>query len=246
MVVCLPFFAIRRRKESKDDYLKIYKLLRKNNQQMRFFSNIRYSALLLCLMCMAHTRPVHASKTVVFGDSILASESPIVKDLETWSGVEMENYAKVGSSLQDGWVISIPQQYREHRDPVPKTIFLDGGGNDVNSVRSECQAFSEACVNTVDKVVVLVDHLLTDMREDGVENVIYSGFYHIPGFEKVIDYGTEELKKVCVVEKGCYFTDLRNVTVSLGWDGMHPVTESYHDIAKEIWKTKEHYNVSVV
>jgi len=186
----------------------------------------------------------YANSMKIFGDSILVSDSPIQKDLETWSGVQMQNYATVGAGLQPGWVISIPEEYERNRDPVPETILMDGGGNDINSARSECTSFSKSCQETVDKLVNIADDLITRMRNDGVQNIIYNGFYYIPEFRQVIDYGTEEIKKVCRIEKRCFFVDLRNITIERGWDGMHPVTQGYHDIAKEIWKTKLQHNIT--
>ena len=198
----------------------------------------------LCTLCTIF-QMVSSSQTKIFGDSILASNTPIVGDFEKWSNVSIEDYATIGSSLQEGWKISIPAQYEQNRDPVPQTILMDGGGNDVNSIRSECQVLSESCVAMIDRILVILHDLLKTMREDGVEYILYSGFYYIPGLERVVDYGSDEIKKVCLVEQRCYFTDLRNLTVQVGWDGMHPVESSYHDIAKELWKTKVHYNIPI-
>jgi hypothetical protein len=65
----------------------------------------------------------------MFGDSILASSTPIQKDLENHIHKSLKNYATIGSSLQDGWVISIPEQYNKNKLPILKTIIMDGGGN---------------------------------------------------------------------------------------------------------------------
>lgn len=189
-------------------------------------------------------RIVVQAETAVFGDSILASNTPIVGDLETWSGVRMRNHATIGAGFQPGWVESIPQQYDRFRLPIPETILMDGGGNDVNSVRTECLSFTTVCQQTVDRVVGIIKNLLSNMRGDGVRTIVYSGFYHIPGFDQTIAYAYERMAEVCRVDEGCYFIDLRNVTVHLGWDGMHPVTESYHDIARAIWTTTASYNIT--
>lgn len=188
---------------------------------------------------------VFASNTKLFGDSILASNTPIIKDLEEWAGVEIQDYATIGAGLLDGWVTSIPTQYEKNKYPIPSTIIMDGGGNDINSVRSECQAFTNSCIETVNRLVGIAKDLLATMRKDGVKDIIYSGFYYIPGFERVIDYGVTQLQTVCLPKEHCYFVDLRNVSVHVGWDGMHPLTESYHDIAKEIWNVKTLYNITI-
>ena len=51
--------------------------------------------------------------------------------------VEIENFAVGGASLHDGWVQSIPDKYASiSKDPVPMTIIMDGGGNDVGGLCS--------------------------------------------------------------------------------------------------------------
>jgi lysophospholipase L1-like esterase len=191
-------------------------------------------------------------QTQIFGDSILVSDSPIQSDLEKLSGIHIKNYATVGAGMKDGWVKSIPSQYFENKETygVPLTIIMDGGGNDVNSVRSECQQFSEACRNTIDDVVTILQQLWKQMASDGVAHILYVGMYYISGFRQAVDYGAEEIQRACHdhdISLGknltCYFVDLRNVSIQVGWDGMHPMTQGYHDIASEIWKVKEEHNV---
>lgn len=202
--------------------------------------------LISLYLCIFTTKVnVNAQQFKIFGDSILASNTPIQQDLEIWSGIKMENFATIGSGLQSGWVKSIPEQYYENNQPVPDIILMDGGGNDINSVRSQCISFTESCQQTVNHLVDIVKNLMIQMRKDGVKKIIYTGFYYIPEFKQVIDYGVDTLQEVCHLKDSCYFVDLRNVSVKLGWDGMHPITESYHDISKEIWKIMKQENITI-
>lgn len=189
------------------------------------------------------TAPSKPSVMMV-GDSILASNTPIQTDLETLSGNTFRNYAKIGAGLQDGWVMSIPEQYERYRgDVVPTTILMDGGGNDVNGVRSDCERFNDRCQATIDRLVSILDTLFQTMRKDGIKNIMYLGFYYVGRLHDTIDYGIEKIQTVCRPKDGCYVVDLRNLTVQVGWDGMHPVEHSYHDIARKIWEAKEQHDI---
>lgn len=208
---------------------------------LRYPRLVLFSLLYSCL----HHYGCHSYQTMMIGDSILASNTPVQDMLQTFSETVFFNTATIGSSIQDGWKISIPSQYMQYRTDDVTTIIMDGGGNDVNSQRSECERFSSGCIEMIDRIVVILQNLFDTMRRDGVHSILYCGFYYIPGLERAVDYGTEEIKKVCIAEEGCYFTDLRNLTVSLGWDGMHPVENSFRDIAIELWKTKVAYNITM-
>lgn len=104
----------------------------------------------------------------IFGDSILADNTPIQVDLQKYApAAQFENFAKIGAGMRDGWAESIPSIYNIHKTPVPDVVILDGGGNDVNSVRQKCLAFSQTCKDTIDDVVTKVENLLGQMRDDG-------------------------------------------------------------------------------
>lgn len=191
--------------------------------------------------------PSSASALVhIFGDSILADNTPIQADLQRFAPhANIANFAQIGAGMRDGWVESIPSVYAKHRSPVPCTIILDGGGNDVNAVRQECMAFSGKCKETIDSVVDLVAGLVEEMRDDGVHDIVYAGFYYLKGFEAAVDYANEKVLGVCHESEKCHFVDLRRIKVDVGWDSLHPVEESYHDIAKEILKTLVKQNVTM-
>jgi hypothetical protein len=183
----------------------------------------------------------------IFGDSILADNTPISTDLQKFApSVRIQNFAKIGAGMKDGWIESIPSIYAGNSKPVPSTVLLDGGGNDVNSVRQDCMEMTQACTETIDTVVDLVQDLMQRMNEDGVGDIVYVGFFYIKGFEAADDYGNDHVKSVCRSQKRCHFVDLRSTNVEVGWDGMHPVESSYHDISRKIWGTIVQYNISFV
>lgn len=180
------------------------------------------------------------SRTIMIGDSILASDQHIQRWIEAHVHHSIENYAVIGASLHEGWVASIPEQYASvNKTPPIDVVILDGGGNDVMSHRNDCEAFDDACRLAIDEACDLAAHLMGQMKTDGIKHILYVGFYQIPGLEPVAEYGTEKLKEIC--QGSCIFVDLFNVTIPLAWDGMHPSDQGYDTIASEI-VTSAHKN----
>ena len=179
--------------------------------------------------------PSPSPQKVLVGDSILAGRDAlwglgaINKYLNEFSGQILDNYAKIGSSLHDGWVTSVPQLYTDMRTKtapaVPTTIVLNGGGNDVISVRDDCWAFNDKCRLQIDSAMEIAERLILRMHDDGVQHIIYLGFYYAFNMTQAADYGTESLKRVCgAAAVDCHVADVRNLNIVVGWDGMHPGT----------------------
>jgi lysophospholipase L1-like esterase len=167
------------------------------------------------------------------------SGSPIKENLETWCNCKIDNYAITGSSLEDGWVSSIPSQYNDIKKLNPKTIIMDGGGNDIFSNKNKCLTLGDDCKLLVNKIVDIAKSLLNEIGNNGVHNIIYLGFYYLQNLNEVIDYGTEKLSDVCnkLNNTNCYFSDPRNITMPLSWDGVHPTNEGFKLLANNIWNT---------
>lgn len=53
------------------------------------------------------------------------------------------------------------------KTPVPTTVIMDGGGNDVISVRSDCEAFNGNCVRQIDEAVSIGKELLDTLHDAG-------------------------------------------------------------------------------
>jgi hypothetical protein len=166
--------------------------------------------------------------TIIIGDSMFA-ESPVRDYLQERCDCEIENRAIIGSSLHEGWVTSIPSQYYDIEDTASiSTVIMDGGGNDVMSRLSDCRELNEDCKTMIKESVEIARSLIQQMGEDGVDLVIYLGFYYIQNLNKVIDYGTALLSRMCATsETPCVFCDPRNLTIPIGWDGLHPTREGF-------------------
>lgn len=205
-----------------------------------------------------------AIRIVIIGDSMFWSgtpffggqPSPLAKWLEYWSGHSIENHALVGASLGDGWVKSIEAQYRDlEKQPNISTLIMDGGGNDVISHRRDCESWNDACRETVNRSLGIAKMVLEKAYTDGVEHVLYLGFYHLKGLEEVADYADVQMALICdEAPVECHFVDPRyNATTGtglptpqmLGDDGVHPTPEGYKLLAKMVWDTAAQYNITL-
>ena len=207
---------------------------------------------------------ISCTRTVIIGDSLFWSgmlfgggePSPLSKWLETWSNHPIENYAKVGASVEPGWVKSIPDQYNSINKNSPNnitTIIMDGGGNDVMSHRNDCEKWNEPCRQVLNKNIHEIEILFQQFKDDGIQNVIYLGAYYLSGLEKAIDYGNSQLSLICNnASIPCHFVDPRynetnhhglQTPEMLGSDGIHPNNDGYKILAEMIYDTAIEYHI---
>jgi lysophospholipase L1-like esterase len=207
---------------------------------------------------------VTATRSVIIGDSMFWSgwlffggqPSPLSKWLETWSGHSIENHALVGASLENGWVKSIRAQYNDlNKQPNITTLIMDGGGNDVISHRSDCEKFNTNCVSMINNSLNIAQGIFNSSYYDGISNILYLGFYYLPGLEKAADYANPMLNEICKnATVNCHFIDPRyNSTTGtglptpamLGPDGMHPNDAGYKLLAEMIWDVKLNNSIPI-
>ena len=189
--------------------------------------------------------PIVLAINNIYGDSILAPGSPIIHDISKIYNTSFNNYAIIGSAMQSGWVKSIPQQYIQHQFPVPTNVIMNGGGNDVYSMTHDCMEFNDVCRINIDHVSTLASHMISEMRKDGVQNIIYVGFYNNSTLNTAIHYGSNKLLEVCKPKYHCYFVDLRYLYVPTTIDNIHPNLQGYNVILKAIQQTIQKYNISL-
>jgi len=188
-----------------------------------------------------------AAAVNIYGDSLLApSSSPITHDLsKIYNNTDFNNYALIGSKMTSGWVKSIPEQYLQHHQPIPKSVIMNGGGGDVFSMKKDCVIFNNKCRVNINHISVLIHDMFSLMTKNGVKNIIYLGYYHNGDLNKAVDYGSEKILEVCNPINNCYFVDLRNVSISTTIDNIYPDKHGYHMIIKAIQQTIQHYKIRI-
>ena len=135
---------------------------------------------------------------------------------------------------------------------------MDGGGNDIllpvltlfdphdcKTQWYEWGRLSSSCKNFIDDLYVDAVNLLNDMDADGVDNVIYLGYYYtknalvaLDDLEEAIDYGDMRLSQACQNSSvDCTFVDPRWVINDgdIKSDAIHPKTSGSLKIANLIW-----------
>ena len=198
---------------------------------------------------------------ITLGDSIFDLNGVIEETLESYAGETFRNYTQNGAELQGGVIArSVVGQYSDARstDSNISTILMDGGGNDILipaylfdpykcRTRWYRRNLSEDCTNFIDDLYVEAVNLLNDMAHDGVDNVIWLGYYELPRFNsnltKALNYGDDFIGYACEVSSNasCQFVDPRGTIPAsqLNRDAIHPTPEGSVNLANQIWPVLE-------
>ena len=119
---------------------------------------------------------------------------------------------------------------------------MDGGGNDIlGSARNDCMSVNENCQNVIIDLVEGMKNLWNTMLEDGVQNVVYLGFYHPTGWSSglsgSVDFGMDLIIDACEnSEMNCILVDPREAFSArndlVSWDGIHPTWQGSRLLAE--------------
>jgi lysophospholipase L1-like esterase len=193
---------------------------------------------------------------VNLGDSIFALSGKIQDYLHSWSGETFRRYALSGSM-----VTHVADQYDEAKadNANINTIFMDAGGNDIlipsflfdpYNCRVDWweSGLSSTCKNLINDIYVDVVNLLNQMGRDGVDNIIYLGYYRLKNgligstsLNQAVDYGDTKLALAVANATAApnyrVFLDPRpNITSSdITSDGVHPNDSGSNKCAQLIW-----------
>jgi hypothetical protein len=207
-------------------------------------------------------RNAQNNQVVNIGDSIFALSGKIQDYLHAWSGTTFRRYSVSGAELVGG--ILAPDIYSQYNTAKGdnsniETILMDGGGNDIllpvitsfdpydcKTQWYEWGRLSRSCKNFIDDLYVDAVNLLNIMHADGVDNVIYQGYYHtkwaiynnLDDLEEAVDYGDMRLSQACSNSAAnCTFIDPRWVINDgdIIADGIHPATSGSYKIANLLW-----------
>ncbi|GAA3960571.1 SGNH/GDSL hydrolase family protein [Allohahella marinimesophila] len=251
---------------TKKDALRQTLLSRKSLLSFRTFMALSMATLLAgCdgiggLLSNARVADADNDQVVTLGDSIFALSGKLQDELEAKAGETFRRYTVSGAELSDGNIAtSIEDQYQRALTDNSDidTIVMNGGGNDIlipaiafdpNDCKTQWYEFgrlSAKCQRFIDDVYVDGVNLLNQMDADGIDNVIYLGYYYtkngiflLDSMEEAVDYGDLRLNQACNFSTiDCQFVDPRssirdrNIII----DGIHPTAEGSRILADLIW-----------
>lgn len=208
------------------------------------------------LLSVSEIRNATRNDVVNLGDSIFALSGKIHDNLQSWAGETFRRYA-----LSASMVSHISDQYDKARGDNAniQTIFMDGGGNDILIPSMffdpyNCKVdwwesgLSSSCKSLIDDIYVDTVNLLNQMGRDGVDNIIYLGYYRLKNgligttrLNQAVDYGDARLslavQNATAASNYRVFVDPRAYITSsdITYDGVHPSNSGSQKLASLIW-----------
>ena len=217
-------------------------------------------ALVVVTGCSLISVPVIRNATrndvVNLGDSIYALSGKIQDNLHSWSGQTFRRYALSGSMVSH-----ITDQYADAKadNANINTIFMDAAGNDILIPATlfdpyNCKVdwwesgLSSSCKALINDCYVDVVNLLNQMGRDGVDNIIFLGYYRLKNgligstsLNQAVDYGDTKLaqavQNATAAPNYRVFIDPRPYISGsdIIYDGVHPSDSGSYKLATLIW-----------
>jgi hypothetical protein len=196
------------------------------------------------------------NEIVTLGDSIFDLSGDIQRILEDRAGQTFRDYTLSGAELSGGLIAnSVERQYSDANatDSNIDTIVMNGGGNDIlipaiildpYGCRTHWWrwSISRKCTNLIDDQYVNLVNLMNQIDNDGVDNIIYLGYYELPRSNKnltsALNYGVERLNDACSnTSANCTFLDPRGMVPAedVLSDNIHPTSAASLTLANLIW-----------
>jgi hypothetical protein len=237
------------------------------------FKTLLIVSMALCLLVSAcgagflasvpWIRNATCNDVVNLGDSIFALSGEESDYLHSWSGQTFRRYAVSGAEIAGGILApDVGSQYATAKSDNSniKTIIMDGGGNDILIPAAmfdpynckvdwwEWGRLSSKCKRLINDVYVDTVNVLNQMGRDGVDNIIFQGYY-TPKFgligttklKKAVDYGDYKLAQAVnnatAANNYRVFLDPRpyfsNSDIII--DGIHPTKSGSKKLATLVW-----------
>ncbi len=187
------------------------------------------------------------NQKVIIGDSIFGLSGVEKLELAKLALENSRGYAQSGDTMA-----GITEQYGWAKNDGPiRTIVMDGGGNNVLlGGQSKCTAFDpadiqESCLEILHTAWDLGAVLLARMHQDGVQDVLWQGYYHLPNdltkLNVALDIGVEGIRDICEdAPVNCHFVDVRPAFAGrpelVKSDNIHPTDPGSKVLAQEVWK----------
>ena len=182
-------------------------------------------------------------QVVMLGDSIFALSGEIANELERLSGEVYRSYYVSGAEMEGGFVRPIPRQYNRayNQDSDIRTIIMDGGGNDIQiGAAAKCtgREVTADCMDALQAALEAADQLFSDMRADGVQNIIYMNYFYILNEDKkpAFDWMHGQMEALASRYDAIVVDPMPYMDPSLiGNDNIHPTDEGSQMLANLIW-----------
>ena len=194
---------------------------------------------------------------VTIGDSIFDLNGVIEDTLYSYAGQTFRNYTKSGAELSGGALATaIDKQYADAKstDSNINTVLMDGAGNDIlipatlfdpYGCRTQWYRWniSNRCVGLIEDQYVHAVNLLNQMAADGVNDVVWLGYYELPRGNKnltqALNLGDDYIAYACEVSgnANCQFVDPRGTVPAsqVESDNIHPTPAGSVNLANQIW-----------
>ena len=227
-----------------------------SNQLLKLIAGITVMASMVACGGNAYVDDADRDDIITLGDSIFDLSGDIQTYLEQEAGQTFRNYTQSGAMLSGGILATaVDQQYADANGANGDitTVVMNGGGNDIlipailldpYGCRTHWWRWniSRSCKNLVNNSYVSGVNLLNEMDADGVENIIYLGYYTLPGsnanLTKAVNYGDKRLAEACAnTVANCTFIDPRGTVPAehILSDNIHPTAEGSRTLANQIW-----------
>jgi lysophospholipase L1-like esterase len=228
-----------------------------SKQIMKFTASIAILASMVACGGSPYVESADRNEIITVGDSIYDLSGEIQLFLEQKSGQTFRNYTQSGAKLTGGSLATaVNVQYSDAKaaDSNITTMVMNGGGNDIllPAVLSfdpyRCKTtwyrntLSDKCKALIEDVYVTGVNLLNEMDRDGVENIIYLGYYKTTGKREnlvsAVEYGVDRLTDACAnTTANCTFIESRATMLSSDVldDGIHPTASGSQKLADLIW-----------
>ena len=217
------------------------------------------AVLMLSLIACGGTdyvEPADRNDVVTLGDSIFDLSGDIQANLEAQAGLTFRNYTQSGAEISGGLIArSVEGQYADAKSTNPNIniAVMNGGGNDLLIPAMILDPYgcrthwwlwniSRSCRNLVNDTYVKAVNLLNKMGNEGVEDIIYLGYYELPrgneNLERAVGYGDDRLKDACNNStSNCTFLDPRGMVPEnhVLNDNIHPTSEGSKTLSDLIW-----------
>jgi lysophospholipase L1-like esterase len=219
---------------------------------------------------------LHGAEVGIIGDSYI-NFTPFTSQLEgkaraAGALAASDGYVdhSLGGASMNGF-LSIPAQWpdaladaRARGASKIRLTIMTGGGNDVLVDNRDCleyaseAALPQSCKQVVEAAIDSGHALMQEMARDGVEEVIYFFYPHLPEFSLgggsypnvVLDYAYPRVKQLCdsQTQVTCHFIDLRPAFDDgrgypreglIEFDGIHPTEQGSEIIAQQVWSVMQ-------